>query len=340
MATIVTLGEMMMRFMPPGHLRLEQTSSFDVFVGGDESIVAASLAAYGIHSVYVTKLPKNRLGDICVTKLKSLNVDTSFIARGGQRLGINFYEAGASVRGPSVIYDRKFSAMAEASIDDFDFKKIFSGADFFHVSGITPALSENCAKIAETAMATARELGVTVSFDMNYRSKLWEPAQAQKIICRLMPYVDICIGSGDHTKIMLGIKAEQSFYRDGDITVEGCRDVFRKIRERYNTKFIAFTMRQSKSASDNTCWAIVDNGKELYESRKYAIHIVDRGGGGASFAAGMLCGYAKLMPLDAMTEFAVAACALKQTIIGDYNLVSEQEVMTLSQGSLEGKVDR
>jgi 2-dehydro-3-deoxygluconokinase len=337
---VITLGEMMMRLMPSGNLRFEQASTFEAFYGGDESIVAVSLARYGLESVYVTKLPDNPLGHSALSSIRSQGVNTDHIVFGGDRLGLNFYENGVSIRPSKVIYDRKHSSIAEAKYTDFDFDKIFDSARWFHVSGITPALSDNAALITEKAMAHAKQSGVTISVDLNYRRKLWSPEKAQKVMTNLMQYVDVCIGNEEDAEITLGFKPANTDVLKGEINLEGYKEIFKQMRARFGFKIIASTLRGSISASDNGWSALLYDGNDFYHSTKYNIHLVDRGGGGASFAAGLIYSLINNKPLKEAAEFAVAASALKQTILGDFNLVSLEEVIQLMNGDTSGRVQR
>ena len=340
MARIVTLGEMMIRLMPRNNLRIEQASSFDAFYGGDESIVAVSLSRFGIQSRFVTKLPNNVLGDVALSMLRAHHVDTAFIARGGERLGLNFYESGASMRPSKVVYDRKHSAISEADPQDFDFDAIFSDADWFHVSGITPALSDKTAKLTEIAMQAAKRHNVTVSVDLNYRRKLWSPEKAKEVMTGLMKYVDVCIGNEEDAEITLGFKPAGTDVYKGELNIEGYKSVFKQLKDAFGFQYIASTLRESFSASDNGWSALVYDGNEFYHSHKYDIHLVDRGGGGASFAAGLIYGILSEKPLAEMAEFAVAASALKQTIIGDFNYATLEDVTNLCMGDLSGRIQR
>lgn len=340
MSRVVTMGEMMLRLMPRGHLRLEQATSFDAFYGGDESIVAASLARFGVDTAYVTKLPDNPLGRAALSQLRSQGLNTEFVAIGGERLGLNYYETGAAVRPSRVVYDRRHSAMAEATLSDFDFDRIFRGAEWFHVSGITPALSDNTAALTEKAMAAAKQHGLTVSVDLNYRRKLWSPEKARQVMTGLMKYVDVCIGNEEDAEITLGFKPADTNVYAGQLNVEAYKDVFRQMRERFGFKTIGTTLRESLSASDNVWSVLVYDGKTFCHSRKYHLHLVDRGGGGASFAAGLIYGLLTGMSLEETTEFAAAASALKQTILGDFNLTTVSEVMELVKGDVSGRVQR
>ncbi len=337
---VVTLGEMMIRFMPKNNLRFEQATEYDAFYGGDEAIVAVSLSRFGVNSRYVTKLPENPLGDAALNSLRAQGVDTSFIARGGERLGLNFYENGASVRASNVLYDRKHSAISEADITDFDFDAVFCDADWFHVAGITPAISDKAATLTEQAMKCAKKHGVTVSVDLNYRGKLWSPEKAQSVMIPLMEYTDVCIGNEEDAEKCLGFKPANTNVTKGELDENGYREVFEKLTEKFGFSYVASTLRESYSASDNGWSALVYDGKEFYRSKKYNVHLVDRGGGGASFAAGFIYGILNNYTLKETCEFATAASALKQTITGDFNLATLEEVKALRCGDASGRVKR
>jgi len=337
---VVTMGEMMIRFMPKNNLRFEQATEFEAYYGGDESIVAVSLAKFGMETRYITKLPVNPLGQTAVNKLREQGVDTSYIVRGGERMGLNFYENGASVRPSNVVYDRKYSAISDANPDEFDFDGIFADADWFHVAGITPAISSKAAMLVETAMKAAKKHNVTVSVDLNYRSKLWSPETAQSVMIPLMQYVDVCIGNEEDAEKVLGFKPENTDITTGQLDIEAYKDVFVKLKEKFGFKYIGSTLRESFSASDNGWSALIYDGKEFYHSRNYKIHLVDRGGGGASFAAGMIYGILNGMSIADTCEFAAAASALKQTISGDFNLATLDEVKHLMGGDASGRVQR
>ena len=337
---VVTLGEMMIRFMPHGNLRFEQADVFEAHYGGDESIVAVSLAKFGMDSRYITKLPENPLGDIALNKIRAFGVDTSFIARGGERLGINYYENGASMRPSQVIYDRKNSAIAEATAEDFDFDAIFVDADWFHVSGITPAISDNAAEIVHIAMETAKKHNVTVSVDLNYRSKLWTVEKAQSVMIPLMKYVDVCVGGAEDAQKVLGYTNPNIVLNSDEHDIEAYKEVFKGLKEKFGFKYVASTLRESHSASDNSWAALLYDGEEFYHTKKYEIHLVDRGGGGASFSAALIYAIMNGFNIKKSGEFAVAASALKQTIIGDYNLTGLNEVYSLMNGNTSGRVQR
>lgn len=337
---VVTLGEMMIRLMPKGNLRIEQATEFDAFYGGDESIVAVSLARFGVESRYVTKLPLNPLGQIALGKLREQGVDTRFIVRGGERLGLNFYENGASMRPSKVIYDRKHSAISEARADEFDFDAIFADADWFHVAGITPAISDSAAELVTQAVKAAKAHGVTVSVDLNYRSKLWSPEKAQSVMIPLMEYTDVLIGNEEDAEKCLGFKAGQTDVTNASLDIAGYEDCFRRLKERFGFRFIASTLRESRSASDNGWSALLYDGEQFYHTRSYDIHLVDRGGGGASFAGGLIYSLLHGYDIAKAGEFAVAASALKQTIAGDFNLSTLDEVEQLMNGNTSGRVQR
>lgn len=329
----------MIRFMPKGRLRFEQATEFDAFYGGDESIVAVSLARFGLDSMYITKLPNNPFGQIAINKLREQGVDTSHIARGGERLGLNFYESGVSMRPSSVVYDRKHSAISEAVPEDFDFDMIFDNADWFHVTGITPAISDRAAVLVETAMKSAKAHHVAISVDLNYRGKLWSPEKAKSVMLPLMQYVDVCIGGREDAEKMLGFKPKD-INSGTEINIDSYKNVFRQLTETFGFKFIAFTLRESYSASDNGWSALLFDGREFYRTRKYDIRIVDRGGGGASFTAGLIFGILNNFGVQKTGEFAIAASALKQTINGDFNLTTLNEVYSLMEGNTSGRVQR
>jgi len=337
---IVTMGEMMLRLMPKNNLRFEQATEFEAYYGGDESIVAVSLAKMGMETRYVTKLPLNPIAQTAIGKLKEQGVDTSYIVRGGERMGLNFYENGASVRASNVIYDRKYSAISQATPDEFDWDGIFGDADWFHVAGITPAISESAAELDKQAMIEAKKHGVTVSVDLNYRSKLWSSQRAQEVMIPLMQYVDICIGNEEDADKVLGFRPENTDITKGQLDIEAYKDVFKRLKETFGFKYIGSTLRESYSASDNGWSVLLYDGEEFYRSRSYKIHLVDRGGGGASFAAGMIYGILNGMSLADTGEFAAAASALKQTIMGDFNLATLDEIQALAGGDASGRVKR
>ncbi len=337
---VVTMGEIMLRLMTPHARRIEQTDRFDAIYDGDEAIVGASLARFGMNVSYVSKLPNNALGETCLQHLRAQGVDCSHVARGNGRLGLNFYETGASMRPPRVIYDRAGSAFAEAEAEDFDFDEIFSDADWFHFAGITPAISPKTAELTRLAVEAAKRHGVTVSCDLNYRSKLWTPEQAQAFMCPIMQYVDVCIGNEEDAEKCLGLCPENTDVYQSKLNIEGYQNVFRRMKELYGFRYIGCTLRESYSASDNGWSVLCYDGENFAQSRHYDIRLVDRGGGGASFAAGFIYGIMNKLSLQTMAEFAGAASALKHTIYGGMNLTTADEVWELAGGDASGRVQR
>lgn len=337
---IVTMGEIMLRLSTPGYLKFEQANSFDVVYGGGEANVAVSVANYGLDAYFVTKLPKNPIGQSAINSLRQFGVHTDYIARGGERIGIYYLETGASMRPSKVVYDRAHSAIAEADVSDFDFDKIFEGADWFHFSGITPAISDKAAELTEAALKAAKKHGVTVSVDLNYRKKLWSPEKAQKVMTNLMQHVDVCIGNEEDAEKVLGFKPGETDVTKGELELEGYKNIFKAMKEKFGFKYVVTTLRESYSASDNGWSALIYDGNEFYRSRKYDIRIVDRVGGGDSFAGGLIYGLVTGQNFKDALEFAVAASALKHTIPGDFNHASLDEVMTLVKGDASGRVQR
>lgn len=340
MKRVVTLGEIMLRLSTPGFERFVQADSFDACYGGGEANVCVSLANYGLDARFITKVPKHEIGQSAVNALRKYGVDTTYIARGGERLGIYYLESGASQRPSKVIYDRAHAAIAEADSSDFNWKEIFDGIDWFHFTGITPALSDKAAGITLEACKAAKEMGLTVSVDLNYRKKLWTPEKAGEVMATLMPYVDVCIGNEEDAEKVFGIHADDTDITKGEINHEAYEGVAKKLIERFGFKYVASTLRESHSASDNGWSALLYDGEKSYLSKKYDVRIVDRVGGGDSFASGLIYGLITEMPLQEALEFAVAASALKHTIPGDANLVSTEEVETLMKGDGSGRVQR
>jgi 2-dehydro-3-deoxygluconokinase len=337
---VVTLGEIMMRLSTPGYERFVQSDSFDVTYGGGEANVAAAICNYGLEGRFVTKVPDNALGQAAINHLRRYGVDTQHIARGGGRLGIYFLETGASMRASQVIYDRAGASIADAELKDFNFDKILEGADWFHTTGITPALSDKCAAIAEAALKAAKAKGITTSIDLNYRKKLWSKEKAREIMTKLCQYVDVCIGNEEDADTTLGFKAKGTDITKGELNLEGYKDVFRQMKEKFNFKYIASTLRESHSASDNGWSALVYDGKDFYHTRQYEVRIVDRVGSGDSFASGFIYGLVSGKEMKEAAEFGVAASALKHTIPGDLNHATVKEVMDLVQGDASGRVQR
>ena len=342
MAKVVTLGEIMLRLSPPGYQRFAQASDFEINYGGAEANVAASLAQFGNDAAFVSKVPANAIGDAAVATLRKLGVDCSHIVRGGNRLGIYFLENGASVRPSSVVYDRADSAITKATADEFDFDAIMKDADLFHVSGITPVLSKTAAELTMTALKKAKEHGVTVSFDLNYRAKLWteDIEGKRKMLSEMMPYVDICFGNARDAAKCLGYSEEGVDFINGDYQICVDEEHMTHVLNHYGFTHLITTLRKSISASDNGWSGAVCTADGLYHGRNYDLHIVDRVGGGDSFASGCLHGILAQMGAEKALEFGLAAAAIKHTIPGDLNFISETEVLNLMDSDGAGRVQR
>lgn len=337
---VVTFGEIMLRLAPNGYYRFFQNDQLQATFGGGEANVAVSLANFGVESVYVTKLPEHAIGQSAVNSLRYFGVDTSKITRGGDRVGIYYLEKGASQRGSVCIYDRKYSAIQQATTSDFDWDDIFEDADWFHFTGITPALGENVVEICKIACKKAKEKGVKISCDLNYRGKLWTCEEANKTMTELCRYVDVCISNEEDAKDVFGIEADNTDITSGKLNKEGYKSVANQLANKFGFEKVAITLRTSISASDNNWAAMLYDGEDYYFSKEYRLHIVDRVGGGDSFGAGLI--YAILSGKDSkdIIEFAVAASALKHSIEGDFNRVTVKEVEKLTGGDGSGRVQR
>lgn len=340
MKKVVTLGEIMLRLSTPLNNRFVQSNAFDVNYGGGEANVTVSLSNYGLDTYFVTKLPTHEIGQSAVNALRQYGVNTDYIKRGGNRVGIYFLETGAAMRPSKVIYDRANSSISEAKSEDFDFDLIFKDADWFHFSGITPALSDSAAELTKNALIAAKRHGVTVSVDLNYRKKLWTPEKAQSIMRPLMAYVDVCIGNEEDADHVLGFKPSNTDVSKGELSIDSFKIIFDEMQEQFGFKYIVSSLRESHSASDNGWSGIISDGDQFYHSKSYDIRIVDRVGAGDSFASGIIYGLVTGMSTKDSLEFGVAASALKHTIFGDFNLVSKDEVMTLVNGEASGRVQR
>ena len=340
MAKVITMGEIMLRLSTPNNEKFIQADEFDVNYGGGEANVAVSLANYGHDAEFVTAVPDNEIGECAVAALRKYNVETKHIARCGERLGIYYLESGSSMRPSKVVYDRAHSSISTATEADFNFDEIFEGADWFHFTGITPALNDTVAAICLEACKKAKELGITVSCDLNYRNKLWTKAKAGEVMGELCKYVDVCIANEEDASDVFGIKASNTDVTKGAVNHEGYKDVAKQLADRFGFQKVAITLRESISANDNNWSAMLYDGKDYYFSKKYAMHIVDRVGGGDSFGGGLI--YACLSDMDAQSiiEFAVAASCLKHSIEGDMNMVSVDEVKKLAGGDGSGRVQR
>lgn len=341
---VVTFGEIMLRLSPPNFKRFIQTRSFDVLYGGGEANVAVSLANYGISVDYITKLPNNEIGGACIQFLRQFGVNTNNIVRGGNRIGIYFLEMGSSVRPSKVIYDRAHSAISEVNPEDFDWDKILDGASWFHWTGITPAISQNLANICLDAVKVAKEKNLTISCDLNYRSKLWKYGKASnEVMPELVKYCDVAIGNEEDAEKVLGIRAPDTDVTSGKLEAENYKYVVEEIVKQYpNLKNVAITLRGSLSASHNTWSAVLYDRTNMYIGPQYEITpIVDRVGGGDSFTGGLIYGLLTYKEnLQTALNFAVAASCLKHTILGDFNLVSVDEVLKLMGGDTSGRVSR
>jgi len=337
---VVTLGEIMLRLSTPDFKRFVQSDSFDVTYGGGEANVAAALCNYGLNGTFVSKVPANPIGQAAINHLRRYGVDTQFVARGGKRLGIYFLETGASMRASQVVYDRADAAISEVDIVEFDFDKIFEGASWFHTTGITPALSDKAAALTEAALKAAKAKGITTSIDLNYRKKLWSKEKAREVMTRLCQYVDVCIGNEEDADTTLGFKSAGTDVTKGELNLDGYKDVFQQMKAKFGFKYIASTLRESHSASDNGWSALVYDGTEFHHTKQYEVRIVDRVGSGDSFASGFIYGLVTGLKMSDAAEFGVAASALKHTIPGDLNHATLAEVQELVKGDGSGRVQR
>lgn len=338
---VVTFGEIMLRLATPDYQRFIQAESFNVTYGGGEANVAVSLAHFGLESTFVTAVPDNAIGQAAVNHLRRFGVDTGAVKKvKDARLGIYFLEGGAAQRPSQVIYDRGGSALAGTGEDTFHWAEIFAGAGWFHFTGITPALGDRVAAAVRQACRAAKEAGLTVSCDLNYRQKLWSREKAEEVLTELMPCVDVVIANEEDAEHVFGIRAPHTDITQGNISAEGYREVARELKEKFDLKYAAITLRESYSASENGWSGLLFDGADFYQSRRYRIHIVDRVGGGDAFAGGLIYSLIKgLSPREAV-EFAAAASCLKHTIHGDFNMVNESEVLNLAGGDASGRVQR
>jgi len=339
-ATVITFGELMLRLGSPGFERLLQSPMLCATFGGGEANVAVSLAQFGLESHYVTRLPPNAIGDAAVRALRGEGVATDFIVRGGSRMGVYFTETGASQRASTVLYDRAHSAISEIPPDALDWGRVMKGAAWFHVTGITPALGDRAAAATVAAVAAAKRAGARISVDLNYRKKLWTTAQAQAAMRPLMRDVDVVIANEEDLQCVLGIDVADADVTAGTLNVGAYRDAAERVTRELGPSLVAITLRESLSASDNGWSAVLWDGKALHQSQRYTVRLVDRIGGGDSFAGGLIYGLVTGRPHEAALRFAVAASALKQTIPGDFNRLSVAEVDALAGGDASGRVQR
>ena len=341
MKKVITFGEIMMRLNPPGYQRFVQTTVFEATYAGGEANVAVSLANYKNDVAYVSKVPDNEIGQNAINALRRYGVDTSLMQVGGPRLGIYFCEKGASQRGSKEIYDRAGSSIALAKRDEFNWDEIFTDVDWFHFTGITPALGGEMPEVCLDACKAAKAKGITVSCDLNYRGKLWSREKAGEVMGKLMPYVDVCIANEEDAKDVFGIEAENSDINSGKLDRDGYVSVAKQLTDRFQFKAVAITLRGSLSASENNWSGMLYVDGQAYFARNYLIHLVDRVGGGDSFGGGLIHAMRK-WPDDPQQqiEFAVAASCLKQATEYDFNLCSEKEVLALVGGNASGRVQR
>ena len=333
----------MLRLSTPNNEKFIQADEFDINYGGGEANVAVSLANYGHDAEFVSALPKNPIGDAAIATLRKYNVGTKHISRSGERVGIYFLETGSAMRASNVVYDRAHSSISTAKADEFDFDAIFKDADWFHFTGITPAVSDSAAELTEVVLKAAKKAGVTVSVDLNFRKKLWSSEKAKRIMTNLMQYVDVCIGNEEDAEKVFGFKPGNTDVTAGELELNGYVDIFNQMCDQFKFKYVISSLRESFSASNNNWSACIMDGatREFYHSKKYHVTpIVDRVGGGDSFAAGLICGLCDKKDFKSALEFAVAASALKHTIPGDFNLVTREDVEGLAGGDGSGRVQR
>ena len=336
---VVTMGEIMLRLTPPDHERFVQADKFNIIYGGGEANVAVSLANYGLDAYFVTKLPENPMGQAALNHVRRFGVKTDYILWGGPRLGIYYCENGASQRPSNVIYDRAHSSIAETETGEFDWAEIFSGVDWFHYTGITPALSESMSKVTLEALKEAQKQGLKVSCDLNYRAKLWSRERAQQVMTELMDYTDIVIANEEDAEMIFDIKSGSDI-EEGDLNIAGYKDVARKLIAKFDLELVGSHLRISHNASVNGWLVVLFDGEEFVQSKQYEIHIVDRVGGGDSFAGGLIYSLLSGKRLQETAEFGAAASCLKQSIPGDFNQVSTAEVESLASGPASGRVKR
>ena len=340
MAKIMTFGEIMLRLAPNGYYRFFQDDQLQATFGGGEANVAVSLANYGLDAGFVTKLPKNPIGQAAINSMRYFGVDTSKVVRGGDRVGIYFLEKGASQRGSVVVYDRAHSAIQEADPSDFNWDEIFEGTEWFHFTGITPALGANMVETCKQACIAAKKRGIKISCDLNYRGKLWTREEARAAMTELCQYVDVCISNEEDAKDVFGIEAEGTDIYGGKLNHDGYKSVAKQLADKFGFEKVAITLRTSISASDNDWAGMLYDGENYCFSKGYHLHIVDRVGGGDSFGGGLIYALITGKSSQEAIEFAVAASALKHSVEGDYNRMGVSEVEKLAGGDGSGRVQR
>jgi len=337
---IVTFGEVMLRLAPPEHERFLQASHLNIQYGGGEANVAVSLAQFGHDVTFVTRVPDNPLGQAAINMVRGYGVNTKHILSGGKRLGIYFLEHGASIRPSKVIYDRASSAITEIQPGMFDWHEVFANKDWFHITGITPALSESCAEVSIEALQIAKESGLTTSCDLNYRKKLWSKTEARRVMSKMVENVDVVIANEEDAANIFGINADNTNVAKGEIAADNYENVAKELLDTYDANLVAITLRESISASDNGWSALLYDGQSYYHSRKYNLHLIDRVGGGDSFSAGLIHGLISKWDNQKALDFAVAASGLKQTIPGDVNIITEAEILQVADGNISGRIQR
>ena len=331
MKKVVTMGEVLLRLSPPGYERFLQANTLEIIYGGAEANVAIALANWGINSCFITQLPDNDIGQSAINNLRKYGVDTKYIKKKGNRIGLYYLEKGNSTRTSNVIYDRANSAMTDVNVDDFDFDEIFKDAAWFHVSGITLALGERCIELVERAMNEAKKRGMGISVDLNYRSKLWTLEEFESVMPRFLKDIDVCFGWLSSIEGKQGEYNVANFAKD-KLDEERFKDIFSKMREKFGIKYVVSTLRETYSASHNALSAIIYDGNQLYKSTRYDFSVHDRVGAGDSFAAGLIYGLVNGESHREALEFGVAAAVIKHSIEGDVDLVSAAEVLELKNG--------
>lgn len=337
---VVGFGELLLRLGTRQYQRFTQAREFDAFYTGAEANTLVSLVNYGYEGYAVSKVPANDIGQACINYLKGHGLNTDYIVRGGDRLGLFYLETGASQRASKVIYDRANSAITTLKPGEIDWQTVLRGKDWLHFSGTAPALGGEMPAVVEEACLTARQMGVTVSCDLNYRKKLWSPEKAQRVMTGLMTCVDVLLCNEEDAEMVFGIKAEGVDVRSGRLEADRYRDVADQIVRRFGCKYVSITLRESLSATFNNWSGVLYDGKELYRSRSYSMYVVDRVGGGDAFGGGLIYGLLAGMPPQDVIEFAAAASCLKHSIPGDFNLASLDEVKALMGGDASGRVQR
>lgn len=340
MKKVICFGDLLVSLSPPGYYRFIQINQPEMFYTGAEANVAASLAQYGMQTELVTRLPEHAIGEAAEASMRKYNIGTRFIQKGGDRIGLIYTERGASQRASTVIYDRADSSFATSPADCYDWDTIFQDADWFHTTGITPALSDGLAEITLEACKKAKQMGLMVSCDLNYRKKLWSTEKAGRVMRQILPYVDVLIANEEDAEKVLGMKAGNTDVTTGNLEHSSYVQVAQQIHDEFGIPYIATTLRKSISASDNDWSAMLWHDGKAYFSKTYAIHIVNRVGGGDSFSGGLIYGLRQQLPLQEALEFATAASCLKHSIEMDFNLVSVQQVRALMDGDGSGRVQR